>query len=311
MTEKIYKEHIVLEYLAITIGAAIMGIGIGIFLVDAQVVPGGVSGLSMAIHYLSSNKMPVGVTIWILNVPLYIWGIKELGKEFGIRTFYGFTLNSFFIDFFRGDVPLIGGLKLQNTQSIIELQQNDFLFTILLGAAFLGIGLGIVFKFKGTTAGTDIVAAIMQKRFGIKPGMSIMLIDFCVIITAGIILELKDLTIERSAVTLTLYALFLLFISSRLVDAIIDGFDYARSAYIISDKNEEIAQAIMNDLSRGATAIKARGLYRNVDREVIVTVVTLKELGKLLSIIKKIDPKAFVTIHNVHEVMGEGFRRRI
>lgn len=311
MTEKIYKEHIVLEYLAITIGAAIMGIGIGIFLVDAQVVPGGVSGLSMAIHYLSSNKMPVGVTIWILNVPLYIWGIKELGKEFGIRTFYGFTLNSFFIDFFRGDVPLIGGLKLQNTQSIIELQQNDFLFTILLGAAFLGIGLGIVFKFKGTTAGTDIVAAIMQKRFGIKPGMSIMLIDFCVIITAGIILELKDLTIERSAVTLTLYALFLLFISSRLVDAIIDGFDYARSAYIISDKNEEIAQAIMNDLSRGATAIKARGLYRNVDREVVVTVVTLKELGKLLSIIKKIDPKAFVTIHNVHEVMGEGFRRRI
>lgn len=311
MKEKIYKEHIILEYLAITVGAAIMGIGIGVFLVDAQVVPGGVSGLSMAIHYLSSNKIPVGVTIWILNVPLYIWGIKELGKEFGIRTFYGFTLNSFFIDFFRGDVPFIGGLQLQNTPSIIELQQNDFLFTILLGAAFLGIGLGIVFKFKGTTAGTDIIAAIMQKRFGIKPGMSIMLIDFCVIITAGIILEFKDLTIERSAVTLTLYALFLLFISSRLVDAIIDGFDYARSAYIISDKNEEIAQAIMNDLSRGATAIKARGLYLNVDREVIVTVVTLKELGKLLSIIKKIDPKAFVTIHNVHEVMGEGFRRRI
>ena len=311
MTGKLYKEHPFLDYIAITIGAAIMGIGIGVFLVDAQVVPGGVSGLSMAIHYLSSNKIPVGVMIWVLNVPLYIWGIKELGKEFGIRTFYGFTLNSFFIDFFRGDVPFIGGLQFQNTPSIIELQQNDFLFTILLGAAFLGIGLGIVFKFKGTTAGTDIIAAIMQKRFGIKPGMSIMLIDFCVIITAGIILEFKDLTVERSAVTLTLYALFLLFISSRLVDAIIDGFDYARSAYIISDKNEEIAQAIMNDLSRGATAIKARGLYRNVDREVIVTVVTLKELGKLLSIVKKIDPKAFVTIHNVHEVMGEGFRRRI
>lgn len=311
MTEKIYKEHIILEYLAITIGAAIMGIGIGVFLVDAQVVPGGVSGLSMAIHYLSSNKIPVGVMIWVLNVPLYIWGIKELGKEFGIRTFYGFTINSFFIDFFRGEFPLIGGLSLQNTQTIRALLQNDFLFTILLGAAFLGIGLGIVFKFKGTTAGSDILAAIMQKRFGIKPGMAIMLIDFFVIVTAGIVLELKDLTIERSAVTLTLYALFLLFISSRLVDAIIDGFDYARSAYIISDKNEEIAQAIMNDLSRGATAIKARGLYRNVDREVIVTVVTLKELEKLLSIIKKIDPKAFVTIHNVHEVMGEGFRRRI
>lgn len=311
MTEKFYKEHVIIDYIAITIGAAIMGIGIGVFLVDAQVVPGGVSGLSMAIHYLSSNKIPVGVMIWVLNVPLYIWGIKELGKEFGVRTFYGFTLNSFFIDYFRGEFPIIGGLGLQNTQTIKDLQQNDFLFLILLGAAFLGIGLGIIFKFKGTTAGSDIVAAIMQKRFGIKPGMAIMLIDFFVIMTAGLVLELKGLAVERSAITLTFYALFLLFISSRLVDAIIDGFDYARSAYIISDKNEEIAQAIMNDLSRGATAIKARGLYRNIDREVIVTVVTLKELGKLLSIIKKIDPKAFVTIHNVHEVMGEGFRRRI
>ncbi|WP_337872675.1 YitT family protein [Ignavibacterium sp.] len=311
MTDKIYKEHVILEYIAITIGAAIMGIGIGVFLVDAQVVPGGVSGLSMAIHYLSSNKIPVGMMIWVLNVPLYIWGIKELGKEFGVRTFYGFTLNSFFIDYFRGEFPFIGGLHLQNTQSIRELQQNDFLFFILLGAAFLGLGLGIIFKFKGTTAGSDIVAAIMQKRFGIKPGMAILIIDFFVILTAGFVIEYKGLAVERSAVTLTFYALFLLFVSSRIVDAIIDGFDYARSAYIISDKNEEIAQAIMNDLSRGATAIKARGLYRNIDREVIVTVVTLKELGKLLSIIKKIDPKAFVTIHNVHEVMGEGFRRRI
>ncbi|MEJ5263251.1 MAG: YitT family protein [Ignavibacterium sp.] len=311
MTDKIYKEHVILEYIAITIGAAIMGIGIGVFLVDAQVVPGGVSGLSMAIHYLSGNTIPVGVMIWVLNVPLYLWGIKELGKEFGVRTFYGFTLNSFFIDYFRGEVPFIGGLHLQNTQSIRELQQNDFLFFILLGAAFLGLGLGIIFKFKGTTAGSDIVAAIMQKRFGIKPGMAILIIDFFVILTAGFVIEYKELAVERSAVTLTFYALFLLFVSSRIVDAIIDGFDYARSAYIISDKNEEIAQAIMNDLSRGATAIKARGLYRNIDREVIVTVVTLKELGKLLSIIKKIDPKAFVTIHNVHEVMGEGFRRRI
>ncbi|MFN3873408.1 MAG: YitT family protein, partial [Ignavibacterium sp.] len=238
MTEKLYKEHPLLEYIAITFGSAIMGIGIGVFLVDAQVVPGGVSGLSMAIHYLSSNKIPVGVMIWLLNVPLYIWGIKELGKEFGIRTFYGFTLSSFFIDFFRGEFPFIGGISLQNTQPIKDLQQNDFLFLILLGAAFLGIGLGIIFKFKGTTAGSDIVAAIMQKRFGIKPGMAIMLIDFFVIITAGIVIELKGLAIDRSAITLTFYALFLLFISARLVDAIIDGFDYARSAYIISEKNE-------------------------------------------------------------------------
>ncbi|MEJ2537623.1 MAG: YitT family protein, partial [Calditrichia bacterium] len=90
------------EYIFITIGAAIMALGIGVFLVDARVVPGGVSGLSMAIHYLSNNSIPVGLMMWLFNIPLYLWGIKELGKRFGARTFYGFTANSFFIDFFRG-----------------------------------------------------------------------------------------------------------------------------------------------------------------------------------------------------------------
>jgi uncharacterized membrane-anchored protein YitT (DUF2179 family) len=185
------------------------------------------------------------------------------------------------------------------------------MFLILIGAALLGIGLGIIFKFRGTTAGSDIIAAIMHKRFGVKPGMAIMLIDFFVILFAGFIIDIKGLADDRSALTLTFYALFLLFVCGRLVDVIMDGFDYARSVYIISDNNDEIAKAIMDDLSRGATAIKARGLYRNIDREILTTVVTLKELTKLLNIIKKVDPKAFVTVHNVHEVMGEGFRRRI
>lgn len=311
MNENISRKRVILEFIIITIGAAIMAIGIGVFLVDAKVVPGGVSGLSMAVHYLSGGSIPVGLMIWVFNIPLYIWGLKALGKEFGIRTFYGFSLNSFFIDFFRGDVPGFNFIQLQNSQTITNLRENDFLFMVLIGAALLGIGLGLIFKSRGTTAGSDIVAAIMHKRFGVKPGMAIMIIDFFVICLAGLVIELKDLADQRSAVTLTLYALFLLFISGRLVDVIIDGFDYARSAYIISDKNQEIADAIMNEMSRGATAIKARGIYRNIDREVIITVVTLKELSKLTHIIKNIDPTAFVTVHNVHEVLGEGFRRRI
>ncbi len=305
------KYQAFLDYFFITLGSAIMAIGIGVFLVDAKVVPGGVSGLSMAIHYLSSNTIPVGVMIWLLNIPLYIWGIKELGKEFGIKTFYGFTLSAFFIDFFRGETPIIGGFPLHKSQTIADLYKNDFMFLILLGATFLGIGLGIIFKFKGTTAGSDIVAAILNKRFGIKPGMAIILIDFFVILLAGFIIDIKNLADQRPALVLTLYALFLLIVSGKIVDTIIDGFDYARSVHIISDKNKEIAEAIMTQLNRGATAIKSRGLYTGTDREVVVTVVTIKELVKLLKIIKEIDPSAFVTIHNVHEVMGEGFRRRV
>jgi len=288
-----------------------MAAGIGVFLIDARVVPGGVSGLAMAIHYLTGNKIPVGAMIWVLNIPLYLWGLKELGKSFGLRTFWGFSFSSFFIDFFRGDIPGFRYLRLQDSPTVKDLYQNDFFFMILIGAVLIGIGLGIIFKFKGTTAGSDILAAIMQKRFGFKPGQSIMFIDFFVIAFAGFVIDIMHLSPERPALVLTFYAIFLLFVSSRLIDIIIEGFDYARAAYIISDKFDEIAVAITDTLGRGATAIKTRGVYRNVEREMLMTVVSLREITILVEVIREVDPKAFVIIYNVHEVLGEGFRKRI
>lgn len=311
MTKKFLKKYPIIDYLAIIFGSAIMAIGIGVFLVDAKVVPGGVSGLAMAMHYLSGNKIPVGILIWMLNIPLFLWGMKELGKDFGLRTFVGFSLSSLFIDLFRGDVPGFGFIKLQDSATVQDLLKNDFLFFILIGAVLLGVGLGIIFKFKGTTAGSDIIASIMHKRYGIKPGQSIMLIDFFVITLAGLIIELKDLSPEKPALSLTFYALFLLFVSSRLIDAIIDGFDYARAAYIISDKFNEISEKILHDLGRGVTAVNTRGAFRNVEREMLLTVVPLREVSRLVDLVKEIDPHAFVIIYNVHEVLGEGFRRRI
>jgi uncharacterized membrane-anchored protein YitT (DUF2179 family) len=311
MTKLLTGKYPIVDYIAIAVGSAFMALGIGVFLVDAQVVPGGASGLAMAIHYLSGNSIPIGLMIWVINVPLYLWGLKELGKTFGWRTFYGFTLSSFFIDLFRGDIPGFEYIQLQNTQTVKDLLTNDFLFLILIGAALLGLGLGIIFKFKGTTAGSDILAAIMQKRYGIKPGQAIMFVDIFVILLAGFIIEVKELAELRPALSLTLYAIFLLFVSARIVDVIIDGFDYARAAFIISDKYLEIEDAIQNTMSRGATALKSRGLYQNIEREVIVTIVTLKEVSNLQALIKNIDPDAFVIINNVHEVLGNGFRRRI
>jgi uncharacterized membrane-anchored protein YitT (DUF2179 family) len=311
MKKFLLKYNAIRDYFFLTIGSMLMALGIGVFLVDARVVPGGVSGLSMAIHYLSGNTIPVGMLIWVLNLPLFLWGVKELGSRFGARTFYGFTISSFFIDFFRGDIPGFAYMALQKSDAVMDLAQNDFLFLILLGAVLLGVGLGLVFKFKGTTAGSDIVAAILQKRFGFKPGQAIMMLDFFVITFAGLVIYLKDLAPDRPAMSLTLYAFFLLFISSRIIDVIIDGFDYARSAIIISDKHQKIADEIMTRLSRGATALKGRGLYKDIDREVLMTVIPRKEVTLLNEIIQEIDPDAFVTIHNVHEVLGDGFRRRV
>ncbi len=267
--------------------------------------------LAMAIYYLSGYRISVGVLVWILNVPLFIWGLKELGKKFGMRTFVGFSLNSFFIDFFRGDIPGFHNIQLHKSQAVLDLYKNDFLFLIIVGSVLLGVGLGIIFKFKGTTAGSDIIASILHKRYGIKPGQAIMIIDFFVIALAGFIIDVKNLSPDRPALTLTFYAIFLLFLSSRLIDMIIDGFDYARAAYIISDKYNDITESILKEMGRGCTAIKTRGTFRNVEREMLLTVVPLREVSKLVDVVKAIDPAAFVIIYNVHEVLGEGFRRRI
>jgi uncharacterized membrane-anchored protein YitT (DUF2179 family) len=311
MVRRLIRDYPIIDYTAIVFGSALMAMGIGVFLVDARVVPGGVSGLAMAFHYLSGGAIPVGALIWVLNVPLYIWGLKELGREFGLKTFVGFSVSSFFIDFFRGDIPGFGFVRLQDSPAIRDIYKNDFLFLILIGAVLLGVGLGIIFKFKGTTAGSDIVAAIMQKRYGIKPGQSIMVTDLFVIALAGFIIDVKNLSPERPALVLTFYAVFLLFVSARLIDLIIEGFDYARAVYIISDHFDKITDAILNELGRGATAIKTRGVYANVEREMLLTVVSLREITRLVDVVRKADPKAFVIIYNVHEVLGEGFRRRI
>lgn len=299
------------EYFFLTIGAFIMAIAISVFLVDAYVVPGGISGLSMAIHYLSNEKIPVGILMWILNVPLYLWGLKELGKKFAFRTFYAFTMNSFFVDLLRGEVYGFEFIRLQDLPSVKYLHSNDFLFAILIGAVLLGVGLGIVFRFKGTTAGSDIVAAMINKRFGWKTGQAIMFIDFFVISFAGLIIHLKQLSNDIPALVLTLYAFFLLFISSKLIDIILDGFDYARMAIIISDKYQDISNAILYELGRGATALSSRGVYRNVEREVILTVVSVKEVEYLKEKVKEIDPEAFVVISNAYEIVGRGFRTRV
>lgn len=297
-----------LEYLFITAGAFVMSLGVAVFLVDAKVVPGGVTGLSMAIHYLSGNAIPVGALMWVLNLPLFVWGIVELGRSFGLRTFWGFTANAFFIDLLRGEV--VPSIRLQDARAVRWLAGNDFFFLILIGAIFLGVGLGIVFKFKGTTAGSDIVAAIARKRLRWKPGMTIIITDFFVICVAGLAIHVRGLSPEMPVIVLMLYAFLLLIVSSQLIDIIIFGFDYAKSAYIISDRHEEIAREIIHTLGRGATAIHGKGLYRGIERDIIFTVVSRREIYTLVDTVRRIDPDAFMIINRVHEVLGEGFMPR-
>ncbi|MCL2325392.1 MAG: YitT family protein [Proteobacteria bacterium] len=302
------RKRVIFDYVMITLGSLIAAIGLGVFMVEAAVVPGGVTGISMTINFVWPT-LSVGALIWILNFPLFLWGIRELGGSFAFRTLYGFSTNAFFIDLLRGDIPGFNWLQLQNTVAIQYMLQNDFFFFILLGSVFVGVGLGLVFKFKATTAGTEIVSAILKKRFGIKPGMSIMFVDFFVIAAATIVLYVQNAT-TVPALVLAAYALFSLYLSSIILDRIVYGFDYAKSMMIMSEKNGEIADFIIRHLDRGVTALYARGLFTNQDREVLMAVVSQSDARELSPKIRAIDPNAFVILSNVHEVLGEGFRTR-
>ena len=190
------------------------------------------------------------------------------------------------------------------------LLHNDFFFFVLVGAVFLGVGLGVIFKFKGTTAGSDIVAAIARKRWKLKPGLTIIITDFFVICIAGISIHINGLSPDVPVIVLMLYSFLLLLVSAPLIDLIIFGFDNAKSAYIISDKHEEVAKEITVGLGRGATAFHGRGHYRGIERDIIFTVVSRREIFRLVERVRKIDPDAFMIISRVHEVLGEGFMPR-
>ncbi|MCD4742728.1 MAG: YitT family protein [Desulfobacteraceae bacterium] len=299
------------DYTAISIGAFLLASGISIFLVEARVIPGGVTGLGVAINYATHGYINIGVAVWLINIPLFIWGFKVLGKQFGIRTFFGFSITSFCIDLLRGQIPGLSFVRPFEHEAIQNMLANDFLLFIIIGAIFVGIGLGVVFKFRGTTGGTDILAAIAQKKLGLKPGYVFMFTDFFIISFGGVIIHLTGISPDKPALTLTLYAFVLLFGAAKLIDVIIEGFDYANSAIIISQKYDEISKEIMNKLSRGATALHGRGLYSDQEREVLYTVITRKEISLLTEIVENIDPHAFIIINNVHEVLGQGFRPRI
>jgi uncharacterized membrane-anchored protein YitT (DUF2179 family) len=285
------KKHgwksIVWQYLIITFGSVIMSLSLVLFLGPAKIAPGGVSGLAIVVYNLF--EIPMGITMLILNIPLFLLGLKLLGRKFGPRTFFSFTVLSVATDIFD---------KYLNLQAAT----NEPLLAAIFGGVVMGAGLGIVFRNKGTTGGSDIIGQVINKYTNMSVGTGIMVIDFFIITLAG--LAFKN-------INLALYGFISLFFSGRVVDIMLDGFDYARAFYIISDKYEEMIEVINNKMDRGGTLLDGKGIYTGAERKVLFAVVTRKEVAKLRELVEDIDPEAFVIISNIHEVLGNGFRRRL
>jgi len=269
----------------IVLGSAIFSFGIVHFNMQNNLAEGGFTGITLLL-YARFNWDP-SITNLILNIPLFFIGWKLLGRNVLIYTIIGTISVSVFFWFFQ----------LPQIELHIPLKE-DLTLAALFAGTFIGIGLGIIFRFGGTTGGVDIIARLVNKYFHWSIGKTMFLFDACVIT-----LSLLTYLTYREA----MYTLVAVFVGTRLIDFMQEGAYAARGAIIISDKNPEIADKILKDMERGVTVLKGHGSFTKQDKEVLYCVVAKTEIVRLKSIITSVDPHAFVSVTVVHDVLGEGF----
>lgn len=264
----------------ISAGAFIYAFGVNYFFVANKLADGGIAGISVILHYLFNFN--ISTTYLVLNVPLVIMGYKLIGGKFIIKTFYGTAMTSLAFRVFQN---YLGPM-------------DDKLIASIFGGLIIGIGLGTLFVGGGSSGGADILVKILNKYFDIPVGKAFLALDSFVLSALGILFG-RDIF---------MYTLVGLFISTKAIDFIQDGVDKAKALMIISDKSEEIKNEIMKQTGRGVTIINARGGYTNDNKEVLYCILGRYEVTTVKRIIKNIDRKAFMSISEVSEVLGEGFK---
>jgi len=285
LKEKPFSRKWFIHYSLIVIGSFILATGFVFFITPYKIVPGGVYGISIVLHYLFGT--PVGLVALCFDIPLTLIGLKILGPHFGFKTVLGFSLTAVFNDgltYLWGYEPLV---------------QGDALLSSIFGGGLVGLGLGLIFKSKATSGGSDIVAMIINKYTKIPLGQLIILVDSIIVLFGLAVFQ--DWKIP-------LYSWIVIFISGKVIDVVLEGISYDKSLFIISDKHEEIREKIINNLNRGGTYLEGKGMYNLAERKIIFTVVSRRELALLQEYIHKIDPKAFMTVVDATEILGEGFR---
>lgn len=271
------------QVIFIMLGAAIYSFGLVHFNMQNNLAEGGFTGITLLLYFLFSFNP--SISNLILNIPVFILSWKVLGNKSFIYTIIGTVSLSLFLEIF------------QRYQLTIHLE-NDMTLVALFAGVFIGVGLGIIFRNGGTTGGVDIIAQFVNKHTGLPIGRTMFMFDAAVI-TLSIITYLTP----REG----MYTLVAVFIGAKIIDVIQEGTYSGRGAFIISDKNIEIAEKISKDMYRGVTFLEGHGFYTKTNKQVLYCVVAKREMIQLKNIVTSIDPNAFVTITHVHEVMGEGF----
>lgn len=268
------------EYLIITVGCFFYAVSINYFFISNHLAEGGFAGICLILFYLF--KLPVGIMYFVINIPLLIMGWKLVGRDFLFKTLYGTSCLSFLI-------------TLTKTW---KGPSNDIMLGSIYGGVLIGIGLGLIFMVNGSTGGTDVVARILNRYFDIPLGRTMLILDVVILGIAAIFFGKE----------IVMYTLISMTIVSKAIDYFQDGYTKAKGITIISSKSEEIKERIMNETGRGTTIIKGEGGFTGNEIDLLFCVVSKFEVTKVKTIVKETDSFAFLTISDVSEVLGEGFK---
>ena len=268
----------------IVLGSFILALGVNLFLTPNKISSGGISTIGTILLHLFDVKM--SVTNLILNAVLFLAGFKYLGREAVLKTVIGI-------------LALTASLEVT---SYLSTYSEDMLLSTVVGGVLVGLGVGLVVRQNASTGGSDF-AALVIRRFlpHVSLATILLVIDCAVIIAAGIVFR---------SVTVTIYSVIAMYISSRVTDAVVIFGNKAKAVQIFSDHNEEIAEYVMKEFERGATGIHCRGMYSGKEKLMLLCVLSPKELPRLVRTVKGIDPTAFIVINDAKEVLGEGFNLR-
>ncbi|WMT29602.1 YitT family protein [Bacillus aerius] len=268
------------NYVLILIGSAIVAVGFNTLLLPNQIAAGGVSGISTI---MQSFGFEAAYVQWGLNIPLFIAGFYLLGGTFGVKTLVGSVFLPLMVFLTRHIAPVT----------------HEALLAAIFGGVVIGIGIGLVFLGNGSTGGTALAAKIINKYTGLTLGTCLAMMDGLIVLAAMTIFGIEE----------GLYAVIGVFISSKTIDVVQAGFSHSKMAMIITGHEDEVRQAVFDQIDRGVTKISAVGGYTDRDRPILMCVVGQSQFTKLKQVVKAIDASAFVIVMDAKEVLGEGFKR--
>ena len=301
------------DMILIIIGCTMVAAGFVFFINPYNIVPGGVYGAGIVLHNIFPS-VQVGTFGYMMDIPLLITAIIIFGKQFGGRTLFAAFITP-------GLMNLISALAYPSKEALHALDpaqlmggaidlSDHLMLTCILGGTILGAGLGLVVRSNATTGGTDIVAMILNKYLHVPFSRGVLMADSCVVL-GGLLVIGFGIGIddgEAGGWLLSLYSLICIFVSSRVIDYAIDGASYDKLLFIISNENDKLRDFIIHDLERGATFLKASGMYTKEDKEMIFLVVSRREVALVQRKVKSIDPKAFLVVTDAYDTYGEGFK---